>query len=167
MRSRRSHHFRRTTCFRPSHDLNPRSRPRGRYLAGAGPGWPVALPEVVFFDLMAGLLVACWLVVVRAVHRARPSRPWDAALVAASPVALVHVLTGVDELLGEVDDADAPDLTELARAVTYSWGHFYSGRFVPLAALLPRLLADAQAVTRSAKAAECRRAHPPCDCAGR
>jgi uncharacterized membrane protein len=70
----------------------------GRYLAGAGPGWPVALPEVVFFDLMAGLLVACWLVVVRAVHRARPSRPWDAALVAASPVALVHVLTGVDAL---------------------------------------------------------------------
>lgn len=64
----------------------------------AGGGWPTALPEVVFFTLVAALLAACWLVVVWAVHRARPSRPWDAVLVAASPVALVHVFTGVDAL---------------------------------------------------------------------
>ncbi|MGH4006740.1 MAG: helix-turn-helix domain-containing protein [Pseudonocardiaceae bacterium] len=88
-----------------------------------------------------------------------PSHPPGAASENENRVAAIRdVLTGVDELLGEVDDADAPDLTELARAVTYSWGHFYSGRFVPLAALLPRLLADAQAVTRSAKAADSGRA---------
>ncbi|MGH3810870.1 MAG: helix-turn-helix domain-containing protein [Pseudonocardiaceae bacterium] len=84
-----------------------------------------------------------------------PSHPLGAASENESRVAAIRdVLTGVDELLGEVDDADAPNLTELARAVTFGWGHFYSGRFVLLAALLPRLLADTQAVTRSAKAAD-------------
>jgi len=84
-----------------------------------------------------------------------PSHPPGAASENENRVAAIRdVLTGVDELLGEVDDADAPDLTELARGVTYSWGHFYSGRFVPLAALLPRLLADAQAATHAATAAD-------------
>ncbi|MGH3799569.1 MAG: helix-turn-helix domain-containing protein [Pseudonocardiaceae bacterium] len=88
-----------------------------------------------------------------------PCHPAGAASENESRVAAIRdVLTGVDELLGEVDDADAPDLTELGRAVTFAWGHFYSGRFVPLAALLPRLLADAQAVTRSVAAADSGRA---------
>jgi transcriptional regulator with XRE-family HTH domain len=88
-----------------------------------------------------------------------PSHPAGTASENENRVAAIRdVLTGVDELLGEVDDVDVPDLTELARGVSYSWGHFYSGRFVPLAALLPRLLADAQAVTRSAAVADSARA---------
>ncbi|GAA5144610.1 glycosyltransferase 87 family protein [Pseudonocardia eucalypti] len=59
---------------------------------------PTGLPEVVFFDLVAGLLAAAWLVVVWLVHRSRPNRPWDAALVALSPLALLHVFTGTDAL---------------------------------------------------------------------
>jgi uncharacterized membrane protein len=59
---------------------------------------PTGLPEVVFFDVTAALLAACWLVVVWAVRRARPWRPWDASLVALSPLALLHVFTGLDAL---------------------------------------------------------------------
>jgi uncharacterized membrane protein len=59
---------------------------------------PTGLPEVVFFDLLAVLLAGCWLVVVWAVRRARPHRPWDAALVALSPLAWLHVFTGLDAL---------------------------------------------------------------------
>lgn len=57
------------------------------------PLWPSGLPEVVYFDLTAVLLSLAWLVVVWAVLSLRPVRPWDAALVALSPIALVHVLT--------------------------------------------------------------------------
>jgi hypothetical protein len=35
-------------------------------------------------------------------------------------VAIRDALTSVDDLLGELDDVDAPDLTELARALPYS-----------------------------------------------
>lgn len=59
---------------------------------------PTGLPEAVFFDLTVAALAACWLVVVWAVRRARPTRPWDAALVALSPLALLHVFTGLDAL---------------------------------------------------------------------
>ncbi|MGH3790086.1 MAG: helix-turn-helix domain-containing protein [Pseudonocardiaceae bacterium] len=68
--------------------------------------------------------------------------------------AIRDVLTGVDDLLGELDDADLPDLIELGRAVTYAWGNFYAGRYGSLAALLPRLLADAQAATHAATASD-------------
>jgi uncharacterized membrane protein len=57
---------------------------------------PTALPEVVFFDIVAVTMVAAWLCVVWSVHRQRRSRPWDAALVAISPVLAFHVFTGVD-----------------------------------------------------------------------
>lgn len=60
------------------------------------PLWPGGLPEVVYFDLLAVWLSFAWLVVVWAVFRLRPWRPWDAALVALSPLALVHVLTASD-----------------------------------------------------------------------
>lgn len=61
-------------------------------------GLPSALPEVLFFDITAGFLAMAWLVVVWAVRRARPVRPWDAMLVAISPLALLHVFTGTDAL---------------------------------------------------------------------
>jgi uncharacterized membrane protein len=57
---------------------------------------PAALPEVVHFDVTAGWLALAWLVAVRTVRALRPARPWDAALVALSPLAAVHVFTAVD-----------------------------------------------------------------------
>jgi uncharacterized membrane protein len=74
-----------------------------RYQAAAGDvpwrhGLPTGLTEVVFFILVAAAFAALWLVVVWAVHRSRPGWPWDAALVALSPLALLHVFTGTDAL---------------------------------------------------------------------
>jgi uncharacterized membrane protein len=59
---------------------------------------PSGLPVVVYFDLVAVWLALSWLVVVRSVHRLRPHRPWDAALVAISPLVLVHAFTNFDAL---------------------------------------------------------------------
>ncbi len=59
---------------------------------------PTGLPEVLFFDVTAVFLAIAWLCVVWAVRRLRPVRPWDAALVALSPLVLVHVFTGLDAL---------------------------------------------------------------------
>jgi uncharacterized membrane protein len=59
---------------------------------------PSGLPVVVYFDLVAVWLAMSWLVVVRSVHRLRPHRPWDAALVAISPLVLVHAFTNFDAL---------------------------------------------------------------------
>ncbi|MHA6785754.1 glycosyltransferase family 87 protein [Pseudonocardia saturnea] len=65
----------------------------------AGVGWlPSGLPVVVYFDVSAAWLALAWLVTVWAVHALRPSRPWDAALVALSPLVLVHVFTNFDAL---------------------------------------------------------------------
>ena len=67
-------------------------------LARAGRAAAVAadgLPVVVYFDLSAVWLALAWLVAVWAVCRLRPARPWDAALVACSPLvarARVHQL---------------------------------------------------------------------------
>ncbi|BBG05587.1 MULTISPECIES: glycosyltransferase family 87 protein [Pseudonocardia] len=59
---------------------------------------PTALDVVVYFNVTAFWLAAAWLTVVWAVLRLRPERPWDAALVALSPLALVHVFTNFDAL---------------------------------------------------------------------
>lgn len=72
--------------------------------------------------------------------------------------AIRDALTSVDDVLGELDDVDAPDLTELDRTVTYARGTYREARFTTLAALLPRLLADAHAATHAAPAAEAGRA---------
>lgn len=67
-------------------------------------------------------------------------------------VAIRDALTSVDDLLGELDDA--PDLTELDRAVTYAWGLYWAGRYGPLSALLPRLLTEGAAAMHGAAAAD-------------
>ena len=72
--------------------------------------------------------------------------------------AIRDALTSVDELLGELDDSDAPDLAELERAVSYAWGAFWAGRYGLLAALSPRLLTDAAAAVHGAAASEAGRA---------
>ncbi|GAA4541805.1 glycosyltransferase family 87 protein [Pseudonocardia xishanensis] len=59
---------------------------------------PSALPVVVYFDLVAVGLALCWLVAVWSVVRLRPDRPWDAALVAVSPLVAVHAFTNFDAL---------------------------------------------------------------------
>ena len=59
---------------------------------------PAGLPVVVYFDLSAGWLALAWLVVVWAVRMLRPHRPWDAALVALSPLVAVHAFTNFDTL---------------------------------------------------------------------
>ncbi|MGD9531642.1 glycosyltransferase family 87 protein [Pseudonocardia sp.] len=68
------------------------------WLAERVPLWPGGLPEVVYFDLTAVWLSFAWLVVAWAVLALRPVRPWDAALVALSPIALVHVLTASEAI---------------------------------------------------------------------
>jgi Predicted integral membrane protein len=65
-------------------------------LAELLPFLPVALPVVVYFDITALWLALAWLVVVWAVQSLRRGRPWDAALVAVSPLVLVHVFTNFD-----------------------------------------------------------------------
>ena len=65
----------------------------------ASVGWlPSALPVVLYFDVSAAWLALAWLVTVWAVHGLRPSRPWDAVLVALSPLVAVHVFTNFDAL---------------------------------------------------------------------
>jgi uncharacterized membrane protein len=69
------------------------------WLAFAAPvGLPVGLPVVVYFDVCAVWLAFSWLLAVWAVRGLRPSRPWDAALVACSPLVVVHVFTNFDAL---------------------------------------------------------------------
>jgi uncharacterized membrane protein len=62
------------------------------------PWLPAALPVVVYFTISAVWLAMAWLVTVWAVYRLRPARPWDAALVAVSPLVAVHVFTNFDAL---------------------------------------------------------------------
>jgi uncharacterized membrane protein len=61
-------------------------------------GLPGALPVIVYFNVTAFWLTLAWLVTVWAVHRLRPRRPWDAAMVALSPIVVVHVFTNFDAL---------------------------------------------------------------------
>ncbi|HEY0637973.1 MAG TPA: glycosyltransferase 87 family protein [Pseudonocardiaceae bacterium] len=63
--------------------------------AGVLPG---ALTVVIYFNVTAFWLALAWLITVWAVHRLRPARPWDAALVALSPIVIVHVFTNFDAL---------------------------------------------------------------------
>jgi uncharacterized membrane protein len=68
-------------------------------LASGQLSWlPAVLPVVVHFTVSSSWLALAWLVVVWAVHALRPSRPWDAALVALSPLAVVHLFTNFDSL---------------------------------------------------------------------
>lgn len=87
------------------------------------------------------------------------SRPVLAASGDQDPViAIRDALTSVDDLLGELDDVDVPDLTEFSRAVTYAFGLYWAGRYGPLTAMLPRLLTEAAAATHGAAPADSARA---------
>lgn len=59
---------------------------------------PQALPVVVYFNVVALGLAVAWLVTVWATAIAAGRRIWDAALVAASPLVIVHGFTNFDAL---------------------------------------------------------------------
>ncbi|WP_007025852.1 glycosyltransferase family 87 protein [Saccharomonospora iraqiensis] len=65
----------------------------------ADAGWlPGALPVAVYFNITAFFLAVAWLVTVWAVARTARRRIWDAALVAVSPLVVVHAFTNFDTL---------------------------------------------------------------------
>ncbi|WP_199428936.1 glycosyltransferase family 87 protein [Qaidamihabitans albus] len=65
----------------------------------AAAGWlPGALPVAIYFNITALWLALAWLVTVWAVARTARRRVWDAALVAISPIVMVHAFTNFDAL---------------------------------------------------------------------
>ncbi len=64
----------------------------------AAPWLPQALAVVVYFNVVALGLVLAWLVTVWATALSAGRRIWDAALVAASPLVIVHGFTNFDAL---------------------------------------------------------------------
>jgi uncharacterized membrane protein len=69
------------------------------WLEIADAGWlPTGLPVTVFFDISAFWLALAWLITIWAVTRTARRRPWDAALIAASPLVMVHAFTNFDTL---------------------------------------------------------------------
>jgi uncharacterized membrane protein len=67
-------------------------------LAGSTGLLPSAMTVVVYFDITALLLGLAWLVTVWATTRTARRRPWDAILIAASPLVVVHAFTNFDAL---------------------------------------------------------------------
>jgi uncharacterized membrane protein len=61
--------------------------------AAAGQGAP---RQLAYFDVNATLIVVVWMVAVVATARSVRRRPWDAAIIAASPVLLFTALTSWD-----------------------------------------------------------------------
>lgn len=59
---------------------------------------PGALPVVVYFNVVAVGLALFWLVTVWATTLLAGRRPWDVALVALSPLVLVHLFTNFDAI---------------------------------------------------------------------
>ncbi|WP_427015855.1 glycosyltransferase family 87 protein [Pseudarthrobacter sp. P1] len=75
--------------------------PLAGILAGATawltvPAGTGAVRQLAFFDLNAALLTAAWLVAVLAMARSMRRRPWDAAMLAASPLLLFAAFSSWD-----------------------------------------------------------------------
>ena len=102
---------------------------------------PAGLPVVIYFDITAVFLAIAWIVVVRCVHGLRRVRPWDTALVALSPLVVVHVFTNFDALAVACATAGMLALARgrpwLAGVVLGVGGAF---KFYPLLLLLPILV---------------------------
>ena len=121
--------------------LNARVAAGWLALVAQQPFLPSGLPVVVYFDLSAVGLAAAWLVAVWAVYRLRPTRPWDAALVACSPLVVVHAFTNFDTLAVGVASAG---LLAFARRRPVLAGVLLgvggAVKFYPLLLLLPVVL---------------------------
>ncbi|MBV9846427.1 MAG: helix-turn-helix transcriptional regulator [Kutzneria sp.] len=62
-------------------------------------------------------------------------------------------LTSIDDLLGELDDSDAPSgLADIERLTTYAWGAYWAGQYALLAQVLPRLVVETRAAVHNAAA---------------
>jgi uncharacterized membrane protein len=68
------------------------------HLAGNSHLLPGAIPVVVYFDISALLLGLAWLITVWATTRTARRRPWDAVMIAASPLVIVQAFTNFDAL---------------------------------------------------------------------
>lgn len=69
------------------------------WLTGVDAGLlPGAIPVAVYFNITALFLAFAWLTTVWAVAQTARRRPWDAVLVAISPLVLVHAFTNFDTL---------------------------------------------------------------------
>ncbi len=102
---------------------------------------PQTLPVIVYFDITAVWLALGWLVVVRSVHGLRRRRPWDAALVALSPLVAVHAFTNFDTIAVALAGAGSLALARrrpVLAGVLFGVGGAY--KFYPLLLLLPVLL---------------------------
>ncbi|MFD8491948.1 glycosyltransferase family 87 protein [Amycolatopsis sp. NPDC059657] len=66
--------------------------------AGVLAVFPGSLPVAIYFNLSALWLSLFWLLAVWATGRSNRRRPWDAALVAISPLMLVHAFTNFDTI---------------------------------------------------------------------
>ncbi len=64
----------------------------------SAPWLPQALPVVIYFDVVVIGLALAWLVTVWATAISAGRRIWDAALVAGSPLVIVHGFTNFDAL---------------------------------------------------------------------
>lgn len=62
------------------------------------PWLPVALEVVIYFDIAAAGLAIAWLATLWATAKTAGRRVWDAALVACSPLVIVHGFTNFDAL---------------------------------------------------------------------
>ena len=119
---------------------NARTTDAWQWLAARMP-LPTALSVVVYFDVTALWLAMAWLVAVWAVRAMRRTRPWDAALVALSPLVVVHVFTNFDALAVACATGGMLALARrrpvLAGILLGIGGAF---KFYPLLVLLPVLL---------------------------
>ncbi len=69
------------------------------YLEIEKQGWlPTALPVVVYFTISALWLSVAWLITIWFTGRTARHRPWDAGLIALSPLVAVHAFTNFDTL---------------------------------------------------------------------
>lgn len=111
------------------------------WLADRVPMLLSGLPVVVYFDISAFWLALAWLAVVWAVRMLRPTRPWDAALVALSPLVVVHAFTNFDTLAAAFAAAGMLALARrrpLLAGVLLGLGGAF--KFYPLLLLLPVVL---------------------------
>jgi uncharacterized membrane protein len=68
------------------------------HLAGLTHLLPTAIPVVLYFDITALLLSLFWLTTIWATTRTARRRPWDAVMIAASPLVIVQVFTNFDAI---------------------------------------------------------------------
>ncbi|KZM68168.1 helix-turn-helix domain-containing protein [Nocardia terpenica] len=66
----------------------------------------------------------------------------------AGVVAIRQALSPVDDLVGDIDEAEPLSLEEAQKDVTYAWGSYWSGRYEKLSAILPPGITRLRATAR-------------------